>query len=170
METLDTAGRFFGSFNFLTPANNLRPASNSLSFQAFWPSTNPWHRLCIKHHHSETNTENMNQLNGTLPEVGSRDFQKQVLESPQPVLVLFWTPWSRPCQIFDSVLQDISRTCAGKFKVVKVNADDHLDLSICYDIHSIPTLLQFVRGNPCFRIVGTASKEAILAKLQPFTQ
>jgi thioredoxin-like negative regulator of GroEL len=54
--------------------------------------------------------------------------------------------------------------------VVKVNADDSLDLSLWYDIQSVPTLLYLVQGNPCVRIVGTATKEAILAKLKPFSQ
>ena len=68
------------------------------------------------------------------------------------------------------MLQELASACAGKAKVVKVNADDSLDLSLWYDIQSVPTLVYFVRGNPCLRIVGTATKEAILAKLQPFSQ
>ena len=102
--------------------------------------------------------------------VSAENFKAEVLESKEPVLVMFWAPWSRPCQIFDSVLQELSSACAGKVKVVKVNADDSLDLSLWYDIQSVPTLLYFVRGNPCVRIVGTATKEAILAKLKPFSE
>ena len=68
------------------------------------------------------------------------------------------------------MLQELASACAGRFKVVKVNADDSLDLSLWYEIQSVPTLLYFVRGNPCLRIVGTATKEAILAKLAPFSQ
>ncbi len=68
------------------------------------------------------------------------------------------------------MLQELANACAGKIKVVKVNADDCLDLSLWCDIQSIPTLLYFVRGNPCLRIVGTATKEAILAKLKPFSE
>ena len=69
-----------------------------------------------------------------------------------------------------SVLRELAVICAGKFKVVKVNADDGLDLSLWYDIQSVPTLLYFVRGQPCLRIIGTATKEAILAKLQRFSR
>jgi len=50
--------------------------------------------------------------------------------------------------------------------VVSVNADDSLDLSLCYDIQSIPTLLYFVEGILRLQIVGTATKEAIIAKLK----
>lgn len=116
------------------------------------------------------NTENMNSQKEALPvAIASEDFKAEVLESQQPVLVEFWAPWSRPCQAFDPVLHELASAWDGKVKVVKVNADDSLDLSLWYDIQSVPTLLYFVRGTSCLRIVGTATKEAILAKLNPFS-
>jgi thioredoxin 1 len=89
-----------------------------------------------------------------------------VLKSQEPVLVEFWAPWSRPCQILDSVLTEVAAASSGKAKVVKVNADDCIDLSAWYDIQSVPTLVYFVGGEARIRIVGTASKEAILKKLE----
>jgi len=114
--------------------------------------------------------ENLNSQNGALIAITANDFKAEVLESNLPVLVEFWAPWSQPCQVFDSVLRELAGACAGKFKVVKVNADDSLDLSLCYDIQSVPTLIYFVEGRPRLDSVGTASKEAILAKLQPFSK
>ena len=93
-------------------------------------------------------------------------FEAEVRKSKQPVLVVFGAPWSRPCQVLDPILQDLARDWAGKVKVVSVNADDSLDLSLCYDVQSIPTLLYFVEGRPRLQIVGTAMKDAILAKLK----
>jgi len=93
-------------------------------------------------------------------------FEAEVLKSKQPVLVVFRTPWSRPCQVFDPILQELARDWAGKVKVASVNADDSLDLSLYYDIQSIPTLLYFVEGKLRLQIVGTATKDAILAKLK----
>ena len=110
-------------------------------------------------------TEKLNFQNGTLPEITSEDFLVEVLASKQPVLVEFWTPWSRPCQVLDFVLQKVATDCAGKIKVLKVNADNCLDLSLVYDIQSVPTLLCFVEGNPNWRVVGTATSIAIKAKL-----
>jgi thioredoxin 1 len=114
--------------------------------------------------------EKLNTQNDGLPAVTDVNFAAEVLESKQPVLVEFWAPWSRPCQVLDSVLHELASAWAGNVKVVKVNADDSLDLSLWYDIQSIPTLLYFVRGTPCLRIVGTATKEAILAKLKPLSE
>ena len=115
-------------------------------------------------------TENMNAQEGSVPVVvPPTDFKAEVLESKQPVLVEFWAPWSRPCQVSDAVLQELAISCAGNIKIVKVNADDSLDLSLWYDVQAVPTLLYFVEGKLCVRIVGTASKEAILAKVKPFS-
>ncbi len=94
------------------------------------------------------------------------NFDLEVLQSKQPVLVAFLTTWSRPCAILVPVLEEIASECAGKLKVGRVDADASLDLSLWYDVQSIPTLLYLVDGSVCARVVGTASKEAILAKLQ----
>jgi thioredoxin 1 len=115
-------------------------------------------------------TEKLDVQNGALSEITSEDFVAEVLSSKQPVLVEFWTPWSRPCQVLDSVLQKFATDCEGKIKVVKVNADDCLDLSLVYDIQSVPTLIFFVEGNLSWRIVGTATSDAIKAKLNGFLE
>ncbi len=112
---------------------------------------------------------NTNQNKARTVEVREANFETEVLQSKQPVLVEFWAPWSRPCQVLESVLNEIATTCGGKVKVVKVNADDNPDLSLWYEIQSIPTLLYFVGGSIRAKVVGTASKEAILAKLEPFS-
>jgi thioredoxin 1 len=103
----------------------------------------------------------------SILEIGELDFKSAVLHSKEPVLVAFLAPWSRPCQTVRSVLDEIAAEQPETVKVATVNADDHPDLGLWYDIHSIPTLLYFVDGNVRAKVVGTASKEAILAKLRP---
>ena len=112
----------------------------------------------------------MSETTGLIRVGTAGEFAAEVLASKQPVLVEFWTSWSRPCQVLDSVLQELAGHWGGKVKVVKVNADDSLDLSLCYDIQSVPTLLCFVAGSPSFRIVGTATREAIEAKIKSLSQ
>jgi thioredoxin 1 len=109
---------------------------------------------------------NTSQDKAPIVEVGEASFQTLVLRSKQPVLVAFWAPWSRPCHVLDLALDEAASACAGSVKVVKVNADDHPDLSMWYEIQSIPTLLYFVDGSLRAKIVGTASKAAILSKLR----
>ena len=117
---------------------------------------------------NKTEKMNMNESGAPIVFLGEASFEAEVLRSKQPVLVAFSAPWSRPCQVLDPILQELARARSGEAKVVKVNADDCLDLSLWYDIQSVPTLLYFVQGKPRLRIVGTATKDAILAKLKSF--
>ncbi len=103
--------------------------------------------------------------NNSKPVQDSANFDSEVLNSKQPVLVAFLTSWSRPCSILSPVLDEIALEFSDKLKVVRIDADTSLDLSLWYDIQSSPTLLYFVSGNVRVKIVGTATKEAILSKL-----
>jgi len=112
--------------------------------------------------------ENMNvtENNSKPVQLDNGSFDSEVLESKLPVLVAFLTMWSQPCAVILPVLEEVASERAGKLKVVRVNADTNLDLSLWFDIQSIPTLLYFVAGNVRAKIVGTATKEMILAKLE----
>ena len=104
-----------------------------------------------------------------MPEVGSTNFESEVLGSKQPVLVVFCAPWSKACRVLQPALSEVIRASSGSVKFVQINSDDNPDLSLWYGIHSIPMLLYFVDGVVRARITGTASKEAILARLQSVT-
>lgn len=99
-------------------------------------------------------------------DVGEANFEAVVLAADRPVVVAFHAPWSRPCHILEVTLDAVTAACADRVKVVRINADDHPELSLSYDIQSVPTLLFFVAGKLAGRMVGTASKAAILDKLQ----
>ena len=99
-------------------------------------------------------------------EINAPDFEREVLKSDQPVLVNFWADWSQPCRRLEPVLEEVAAVCNGRAKVVKVNADANPRLGMSYWIQSIPTLLYFINRQERARIVGTASKEAILAQLE----
>ena len=112
---------------------------------------------------------NKNSDERPIIEIGEGNFESEVLRWKQPVLVAFSAAWSRPCQIVDSVLVEVAAACAGRVKVVKVNADNNPDLSLALGIQSIPTLLYFADGSLRAKIVGTASKEAIFSKIRSVT-
>ena len=69
----------------------------------------------------------LKQHNAPPVKVGEADFRSQVLKSRQPVLVAFLAPWSRPCQVLATVLEEVATAYREEVKVVKVNADDNPD-------------------------------------------
>ena len=86
----------------------------------------------------------------------------EVLKSDNPVLVDFWAPWCGPCKMVAPTIEDIAEEYSDKLKVGKCNVDDNQDLSMKYEIRSIPTFIIFKNGKEVSRNMGAAPKERII--------
>lgn len=93
------------------------------------------------------------------------NFQKEVLESDQPVLVDFWAPWCMPCRMIAPVVEEVASEYAGKIKVGKLNTDENQMTAAQYQIMGIPSLLVYKGGQVVDRIVGVVPKEQIKRSL-----
>jgi thioredoxin 1 len=102
----------------------------------------------------------------TTIEINEANFEREVLQSAQPVLVDFWAEWCGPCKMLAPVLDEIALEQAGRVKVAKVNVDSNPGLAGRFGIQSIPTLLYFAGGEVRDQTVGVQSKRAIVAKLE----
>jgi len=99
-------------------------------------------------------------------EINETNFEREVLQSTQPVLVDFWAQWCGPCKMLAPVLDEIAVEQNGRAKVVKVNVDESSILAQRYNIQSIPTLLYFAGGEVLDRTMGAVSKQSIISKLE----
>jgi len=91
------------------------------------------------------------------------NFPKEVLQSPQPVLVDFWAEWCGPCKMLSPILDELAQEYDGRVRIGKVNIDEHQGLAAQYGIRSIPTLLLFQQGQVADQIVGLRSKRELKA-------
>jgi thioredoxin 1 len=90
--------------------------------------------------------------------IGDGDFQKEVLDSLQPVLVDFWATWCAPCRAIAPAVEELATQYKGRVKVVKVNIDEHQQTPQQYGVRSIPMLFVFKGGVVVEQIVGAVPK------------
>lgn len=88
-------------------------------------------------------------------------FEKEVVQSPEPVLVDFWAPWCGPCRMLAPVIEELAKEYTGKVRIAKINTDEHPNAASRFKISAIPTLLFFKGGKVVEQLVGVHSKAEI---------
>ena len=99
-------------------------------------------------------------------EINEANFEAEVVNSDQPVLVDFWAEWCGPCKMLAPVLEEIAIEQNGRVKVGKVNVDGNPALAARFDIRAIPTLVYFAGGERVHQTVGVVGKKTILSNLE----
>ena len=100
----------------------------------------------------------------SVQQITKENFQQEVVQSQETVLLDFWADWCGPCRMVGPVLEEIAGERTD-IKVGKVNVDEQRELAAAFQIMSIPTLVVMKGGKAVNQVVGARPKEQILAML-----
>lgn len=98
--------------------------------------------------------------------ITKHNFDKEVLESKEPVLLDFWAAWCGPCRMVSPIIDEVAKEVEGQAKVGKINIDEESELAREFQVMSIPTLMVIKDGKVTSTSVGLQSKEKILNMIE----
>ena len=87
-----------------------------------------------------------------------------------PVLVDFWAEWCQPCKTLGPLLERIIRESEGELRLAKVNIDQSPNLTMQYNVRSIPTVKAFSEGQVVAEFAGSQPENRLrefISKLAP---
>lgn len=98
--------------------------------------------------------------------ITSDNFENEVMQSSQPVLLDFWADWCGPCRMLSPIVDQIAEEKSDSVKVGKINVDDEPDLAHQFNVMSIPTLVVIKKGQVSGTAVGVKPKSEILQMVE----
>lgn len=93
-----------------------------------------------------------------IQDVNDDSFEREVLQSPLPVLVDFWGDHCAACRQISPILRELAVERSDSLKIVKMHAAENAVTSSKFGIRAMPTVLAFGGGTVRGQLVGARSK------------
>lgn len=101
------------------------------------------------------------QPDSAIVELTSANFQREVIESEQLVLVEFWAPWCQPCVEMMPAMEHVARQFSGRAKVGKLRIDENEGIASTFEVASPPAVIVFHHGKVIKRRSGKQTSDSL---------
>ena len=89
----------------------------------------------------------------------------EMINGEQLTLVDFFATWCGPCKMMHPILEQLKEKMGDDIRILKVDVDKNVALSMQYRIQSVPTLMLFKKGEMLWRQSGAMSLNDLMQKI-----
>lgn len=110
----------------------------------------------------------MNESTGNVRKIAATDYEAEVAQSPQPVVIDFYATWCGPCRRMTPIMEKLAGEFATQVKFVKVNVDEAPALAQRFGVSGIPALAMVYQGKSRPLITGLVAEDTLRSQLREF--
>jgi thioredoxin len=96
------------------------------------------------------------------------NFDDLINQTDTPLLVDFYATWCGPCKMLSPILSQVQTLMNRKIRVAKIDTDKYPEIAGRFEVHALPTLILFKKGEPVHRMEGVQPAEQLMAQISPF--
>jgi thioredoxin 2 len=100
---------------------------------------------------------------GRVAELDAATHDKATRGDGLPVLVDYWAPWCGPCRMMAPEFAKAAKALAPGVRLMKLNTEDHPQISARAGIRGIPALILYRGGREVARLAGARPAADIVA-------
>ena len=98
--------------------------------------------------------------------INEANFEQAVIKAETPILLEFGAPWCRPCKSLEPILARLELDWNGRARVAKLNVDECVNLTMKYQVISVPTTILFINGEEKARFTGLQKPDKIREQVE----
>ena len=100
--------------------------------------------------------------------ITDNQFDTEVLQANQPVLVYFWASWCGPCQLMSPSIDWAAATYSDRLKVIKMEVDPNPATVKNYQVEGVPAIRLFQGSEVMESSEGVISKQKLASILDSY--
>jgi thioredoxin 1 len=94
------------------------------------------------------------------------EFETQVVQANDPVLVYFWASWCGPCRLMSPIINGVADAYGDRLSIVKMEVDPNPNAVATCSVEGVPAFVFFRDGQKIDAIEGAMNRQ----KLEQFLE